>query len=1071
MAGATMNKIYRLVWNPALRIWVAVSEFARANGKGKMGRTRLSATAGIIGVLTLIPVQHASAYETAGGRNNGDVDSVAIGPNSSTGTTITLDAGTITTGNTNINQQVLSNVAIGESAEATMGGIAMGDHASADTVDALSPGNSIAIGSYASASKSGGATAIGAASVADGQNAIAFGTGSQSNRSGDIAIGANSTSGTVAGTPVLSDSEGENISLGNWSTAYGGHALAIGSRSEATAEFSTALGTGSQASGDHALSIGSDATSSEANSLAIGTNATASELSALAIGTNASASGTAALAIGANSNASDQQSFAMGFKAQSTKINAVAVGTQAKAQADQALAFGYNSSATKTDAVAMGSNAKSQGLSSIALGTNATAAAENSVALGSNSLTEAAIATESTVINGKTYNFAGIAPQSTVSIGKKNAERTLTNLAAGRISDTSTDAINGSQLYATDQAIDDLADIAVKYDTNPDGSVNYNSVTLGGDTYNSTTKTGGTTITNIARGVEDSDAVNMSQLNETNADVADINTVITHFAGDTSTTFTDQNGIGIRYVRTNEAGLAESDAFANGQGSSAVGYNATASGESSLALGREAKANFAGDVALGSDASTGATVATSGVTINGVDYVFAGTAPVNTVSIGSTGHERTLTNLAAGRLSASSTDAVNGSQLYATNSAIGDLTDDITDLGDIAVKYDTNPDGSVNYNSVTLGGDTYNSTTKTGGTTITNIARGVEDSDAVNMSQLNETNADVADINTVITHFAGDTSTTFTDQNGIGIRYVRTNEAGLAESDAFANGQGSSAVGYNATASGESSLALGREAKANFAGDVALGSDASTGATVATSGVTINGVDYVFAGTAPVNTVSIGSTGHERTLTNLAAGRLSASSTDAVNGSQLYATNAAISAITDSVNVLDNSGVKYDTNPDGTVNYNSVTLGGDTYNSTTKTGGTTMTNIAYGVNASDAVNVQQLTDATSNMYNNGVKYFHANSSKADSVAEGNDSIAVGPASHALGDNSIAMGSEAKSTGAGSTAMGQNAQANGANSIAMGTNAVANNEGDVALGSGSTTQEAVGTSGVTIRGTD
>ncbi len=1035
-----MNKIYRLIWNPALRTWVAVSEFAKANGKGKSGRTGLSATAaGLIGALTLSSLVSTSAYADDPVTTSTDPDSVTIGTNAETGDTTTLDANTITTGNTNVNQQELSNVAVGESAKAAMGGIALGDHADADTSTSQTPGGSVAIGAYATANKSGGATAIGLASEADGQNAVAFGAGAHANRSGDIAIGYSSTSGTYTGTQNSNDSEGENISLGNWSTAYGGKALAVGSHAEATAASSTALGMGSQASGVKSLSIGSDANASGEN--------------ALAIGGSAAAAGESSMAIGSHASASDEQSFAVGYKAQATKADAVALGTQAKAQADRALSFGYNSSATKNDAIAMGSNSKSQGMSSLAFGTNAISADDNSVALGSNSLTAAAVGTQAITIDGKSYAFAGTAPLSTVSIGRKDAERTLTNVAAGRISKTSTDAINGSQLFAATQATEALANVAVKYDLNQDSTVNYDSITLNGDAYDSTDNSGGTTITNIARGVDDSDAVNMSQLNETNADVADVTNIINNIAGDTSTTYTDLNGKGIRYARTNEKGLTQADAYAKGKGSSAVGYNATAIGENSLALGYNAKANNAKDVALGADSLTAAAVATTGTTLRGEAYTFAGTAPASTVSIGSVGKERTLTNLAAGRLSATSTDAVNGSQLYATNQAL----EDVAEQQGFAVMYDTNSGGTVNRNSVTMGGTTYNSTTKTGGTTITNVARGVNDSDAVNMSQLNETNADVADVTNIVNNIAGDTSTTYTDLNGKGIRYARTNEKGLTRADAYAKGKGSSAVGYSATAIGENSLALGYNAKANNAKDVALGADSLTAAAVATTGTTLRGTAYTFAGAAPASTVSIGSVGKERTLTNLAAGRLSATSTDAVNGSQLYATNQAIEGISGDISDLSDLAVKYDTNPDGTINYNRVSMGGITYNSTTKAGGTTLTNVAYGVNDSDAVNVQQLRDATSDMYNNGVKYFHANSTKADSVATGTDSIAVGPAAKSVGESSIAMGNAATSTGE--------------NSVAIGAGAVANNKGDVALGAGATTEQAVGTQGVTIRGND
>jgi len=463
----------------------------------------------------------------------------------------------------------------------------------------------------------------------------------------------------------------------------------------------------------------------------------------------------------------------------------------------------------------------------------------------------------------------------------------------------------------------------------------------------------------------------------------------------------------------------------------------------------------ANDVALGSGSVSGATTGTSGVTLQGVDYTFAGANPASQVSVGAAGSERLVTNVAAGHIAADSTDAINGSQLFATNTAINSL-----DAG--SVKYDTHVDGTVNYNSVTLGGDTYDNSTHTGGTTITNVANGVNDSDAVNMSQLNDTNTNVNNITDTVNNFAGDQTENNTEINGRGIRYVRTNDTGLPQLDAYANGQGSTALGYNARATGMDSLAMGRNALSLNDGDVALGAGSVTEAAVATTGTTLNGQDYTFAGINPLSTVSVGSRGHERTITNVAAGRISDSSTDAINGSQLFATNTAI-------NMLDKGTVKYDTNIDGTVNYNHITLGGDTYNSITKNGGTRITNVAYGTDPSDAVNVQQLNDATTNIYVNGTKYFHANSVKADSVASGTDSIAVGPEAKAYGQSSIAMGDGATSSGQGSISLGQNSQTQAENSVAMGTGAIAKNANDVALGAGSVTQSAVATSSITING--
>ncbi|GAA5628827.1 hypothetical protein Brsp05_04126 [Brucella sp. NBRC 12953] len=147
------------------------------------------------------------------------------------------------------------------------------------------------------------------------------------------------------------------------------------------------------------------------------------------------------------------------------------------------------------------------GQNAVALGAGATANSANSVALGAGAVTEAAVATANTTIAGQSYGFAGAQPVGTLSIGTRNNERTLTNLAAGRISQSSTDAINGSQLHATNVAVEKLDNVAVKYDENPDGSRS-NTITLqGGDPATPVV------ISNVAAGVNDTDAVNLAQLN------------------------------------------------------------------------------------------------------------------------------------------------------------------------------------------------------------------------------------------------------------------------------------------------------------------------------------------------------------------------------------------------------------------------------------------------------------------------------------------------------------------------------------------------------------------------------
>ncbi|WP_333892316.1 YadA-like family protein [Atlantibacter subterraneus] len=828
---------------------------------------------------------------------------------------------------------------------------------------------------------------------ATGVNALAAGVGASATGSGSIAMG--SAAKAAAGRDAIALGTNATVDVPVWTSG-----IAIGPNAQTKIAFGVSMG-------ENASVTVADGQPAADGGVAIGHNAKSLNSRFAENGS------TTSTAVG-NGAEADAGSSSFGEWARAHSLMGTAIGSGTTVNGDRSTAVGATASTDAADATALGYGAKANIAGGVALGTGSVAktAADKAGYLPEGISEAAALA-----INATTSTLGAVS----VGDAETGKFRQITGVAAGT---EDSDAVNVAQLSALSQKTTVLDDRAVKYDeiVNPDGSktVNYNNVTMGGDTYDNSTHIGGTTITNVADGKAPSDAVNFSQLTETNNNVTNITNTVNHFAGDQTEDYTIINGRGIRYVRTNDAGLPLLDAFANGQGSTAVGYNARSKGLNSLALGRDAQSLNDGDVALGSGSVTDVAVATASVKINDKDYAFAGVNPLSTVSVGSLGNERTITNVAAGRILADSTDAINGSQLFATNSAI-----DTLDKG--AVKYDViiNADGSktVNYNSVTMGGDTYNNETHIGGTTITNVADGVAPSDAVNFSQLTETNNTINNI------------------YNTGTKYFHANSTG----------DDSQAVGLD-------SVAIGMGAVSNHANDIALGAGSVTEAAVGTSSVTINGLGYHFAGVDPLSTVSVGSRGKERTITNVAAGRITSDSTDAINGSQLYATNTAIE-------VLDKGSVKYDVNVDGSVNYNSVTMGGDTYNSITKTGGTRITNVAYGIDPSDVVNVQQLTEVISNE----TKYFNANSAKADSVAKGMDSIAVGPNAQSLGNGSIAMGDEAKSTGAGSAAIGQGAQTLGDNSVAMGTGAIANNANDVALGAGSVTQAAVATTSVTING--
>jgi autotransporter adhesin len=190
------------------------------------------------------------------------------------------------------------------------------------------------------------------------------------------------------------------------------------------------------------------------------------------------------------------------------------------------------------------------------------------------------------------------------------------------------------------------------------------------------------------------------------------------------------------------------------------------------------------------------------------------------------------------------------------------------------------------------------------------------------------------------------------------------------------------ALGYMSSSLGANGVALGANAAALNANDVALGSGSTTAAAVGTAGSTIAGTAYTYAGVTPTSTVSVGSVGNERTVTNVAAGRLSATSTDAVNGSQLFATDTAVNSLSSIVNNIFNGG--------------------------------------------------------------GIKYFHSNSSLPDSTAGGTNSVAIGPAAttSVAATNAVAIGNGSSANATGSIALGAGATTSTANDVALGTNSSA-----------------------------
>ncbi|MCV2134865.1 trimeric autotransporter adhesin UpaG, partial [Escherichia coli] len=585
--------------------------------------------------------------------------------------------------------------------------------------------------------------------------------------------------------------------------------------------------------------------------------------------------------------------------------------------------------------------------------------------------------------------------------GKDKTASVITNVANGAVSATSNDAINGSQLYSTNKYIADA--LGGDAEVNADGTItaptytiantDYNNVGEALDAldnnallwdedagaYNASHDGNASKITNVAAGdlsTTSTDAVNGSQLNATNILVTQNSQMINQLAGNTSETYIEENGAGINYVRTNDSGLAFNDASASGIGATAVGYNAVASHASSVAIGQDSISEVDTGIALGSSSvssrvivkgTRNTSVSEEGVVIG---YDTTDGELLGALSIGDDGKYRQIINVADG---SEAHDAVTVRQLqnaigavattptkyYHANStaedslAVGEdslamgaktivngnagigiglntlvLADAINGIA-IGSNARANHADSIamgNGSQTTRGAQTnytaYNMDapqnsvgefsvgSEDGQRQITNVAAGSADTDAVNVGQLKVTDAQVSqntqsitNLNTQVTNL--DTRVT-NIENGIGdivttgsTKYFKTNTDGA---DANAQGKDSVAIGSGSIAAADNSVALGTGSVAD-----------------------------------EENTISVGSSTNQRRITNVAAG---VNATDAVNVSQLKSSEAG--------------GVRYDTKADGSIDYSNITLGGG------NSGTTRISNVSAGVNNNDAVNYAQL---------------------------------------------------------------------------------------------------------------
>ncbi|HCS7270678.1 TPA: YadA-like family protein [Escherichia coli] len=921
-----MNKIFKVIWNPATGNYTVTSETAKSRGK-KSGRSKLLISALVAGGLLSSFGALADNYDGQGvdyGDGSASDDWVAIGKGAK------------------------ANIFLNNAGASTALGY-----------DAIAEGQySSAIGSKTHAI-GGASMAFGVSAISEGDRSIALGASSYSFGQYSMALGRYSKAlGRLS------------IAMGDSSKADGANAIALGNAAKAAGIMSIGLGDNANASQDYAMALGAESEAAE-NATAIGNKAHAKGVNSIALGNGSQALADSAIAIGQGNKANGADAIALGNGSQSSGLNAIALGKASVVTGDNSLALGSNTNANGINSVALGAGSIADQDDSVSVGSdslqrkivnvkNGTIKADSHDAINGSQLYAISDSVAKRLGGGSSVNVDDgtvKAPTYNLKNGNKNnvgdaltvldqftlqwdqnrdkysaahgssTASVITDVADGAVSDSSKDAVNGSQLKATN---DDVETNTTNIATNT-GNIATNTANIATNTTNITNLTdtvgdlkddallwNGTafnaahgtettsTITNVKAGTlsdDSTDAVNGSQLKDTNDNVA---TNTTNIASNTANIATNTSNIAdnTANIATNTSNIADNTANIATNTSNIAGNTANiATNTTNIAANTTSINSLNTSVdALEQDA----------MLWNGTAFNAAhGTETTSTI-----------TNVKAGTLSDDSTDAVNGSQLKATNDNVATNT---TNIASNTANIATN---TANINTLNTSIDTleqdamlWNGTaysaahgTETA-STITNVKAGTlseNSTDAVNGAQLNATNENLA------------TNTTNIAANTASINTLNTSIDALEQDALLWDGTAFSAAhGANKDASKITNVLAGTVSSAstdaiNGSQLHGLSSSIATylggGATVSDSGVfsgptyNIDGNDYTNVGAAldAINTSLSDSLGdallwdsttgafsakHGSTasvITNVADGAVSDSSSDAVNGSQLY---------------------------------------------------------------------------------------------------------------------------------------------------------------------------------------
>ena len=1047
-----MNKIFKVIWNPATGSYTVASETAKSRGK-KSGRSKL-----LISALVAGGMLSSFGVQAQAGRDNGQ----GVNYGQGTGT----------------------------------GWVAIGEDAKANSFTDTGGGSSTAVG-YHSTADGRWSTALGAKTHSLGEASVALGINTTSAGERSLAIGASATS-----TGGFSIALGRYAnSVGEFSIAQGDHAetgaddaIAFGRESKALGIMSIALGATANASKEYAMALGASSAASAANAIAVGRNSAAAGVDSLAFGRLSAANAANAIAMGAESKAAENAT-AVGTNAEANGLNSIALGSGSIADVDNTIALGNQSQAVAAGAIAIGQGNKADGANAIALGNGSITGGVNAIALGQGSYAGlengTAIGAQASAQgkNSVALGAGSVATDAdTVSVGNTTAQRQIVNMAAGDISTTSTDAINGSQLYAISKSVaDNLGGGATVnaqgvvtspnyrlksgiFGTVGDALTGLDNNTLQWDSlkkaYSAAHGTDTTsTITNVKDGaISDTskDAVNGSQLKTTNDNVA-TNTANITTNTNSINTLTDSVG-----DLKDDALLWNGTAFSAAHGTDATSKitnvkdgdltagSTDAVNGSQLKTTNDAVAANTTNIATN---TTNITNLTDAVDSLGDDsLLWNATAGAFSAKHGTNGTDSKITNLLAGTVSSDSTDAINGSQLYGLadsfTSYLGggaDISDagvltgptytiggtDYNNVGDalaaINTSFSTSLGDALLWDATAKGGDGAFSAgrgTDNTASIITNVADGAissTSSDAINGSQLYDTSKYIADT------LGGD---------------AEVNADGTITAPTYAIAGGSYSNVGDALEAIDTTL------------DDALLWDATAN----------DGNGAFSAAHGKDKTASV--------ITNVANGAISATSSDAINGSQLYTTNKYIAdALGGDAEVNADGSITAPTYTIANAEYNNVgdaldalddnallwdataNDGAGAYNASHDGKASIITNVAdgnIGEGSTDAINGSQLFNTNMLIQQNSEIINQLAGNTSETYIEDNG---AGINYVRTNDNGLAF-NDASASGIGATAVGYNAVASGESSVAIGQGSSSSVDTGIALGSSSVSSRVI-----------